>query len=327
MALRATPQRSVGTRHTPVLREEILHFLSRPGAVLVDATVGDGGHAVALLRASGSASRLLGIDLDPNVLAVARTVLVPFGERTTLVHGTFADVARIAAAEGFPRPDGVLFDLGLHSAQLDTQRGFAFRSASALDMRFDPTGTVALPAPEHAALRRLAETHGAYTAADVLRMLPEAALAELLLQYGDERFAGRIASALVTARRRAPIRTTDELVLTVVRALPPRARHGRIHAATRTFQALRMAVNREVESLRAGLHGALGLVAPGGHIAVIAYHSGEDRIVKYAFREAAASGQASLLTKTPITPSATECAVNPRSRSAKLRVLTHTPHQ
>lgn len=327
MAPRTTTRSSAGKRHAPVLREEILHFLARPDAVLVDATVGDGAHAAALLRASGPGSRLLGIDLDQGVLAVARNTLAQFGERTRLVHGTFADVARIAAAEGFPRPDGVLFDLGLHSAQLDAERGFAFRSASALDMRFDPTGTIALPMPEHQGLRRLAETRGAYTAADVLRALPEAALAELLLRYGDERFAGRIASALVTARRRTPIRTTNELVLTVVRALPPRARHGRIHAATRTFQALRMAVNREGESLRAGLRGALGLVAPTGRVAVIAYHSGEDRIVKYAFREAAARGEARLLTKTPTTPSATERAANPRSRSAKLRVLEHTPHQ
>lgn len=314
-------------RHAPVLQVEILRFLARPDTVLVDATVGDGGHAAALLQAAGPASRLLGIDLDQGALAVARTTLAPFGERVKLVHGTFADVARIVEAEGFSHPDGVLFDLGLHSAQLDAQRGFAFRSASALDMRFDPTGTVVLPMPEHKSLRRLAETHGAYTAADILRTLPEAALAELLLHYGDERFARRIASALVAARRRTPIRTTDALVLTIVRALPPHARHGRVHAATRTFQALRMAVNREMESLQAGLRGALGLIAPGGRVAVIAYHSGEDRIVKYAFREAAARGEAQLITKTPITPSTNERAANPRSRSAKLRVLEHTPQQ
>lgn len=327
-----------------MLREEIVRFLvpynsqarsagrARPGAVLVDAAVGDGGHAAALLTASEPDGRLLGIDLDPGALAVARTTLAPFGERVKLVQGTFADIARSATAEGFGEPTGVLFDLGLRHGQLAADRGFAFRGASALDMRFDPTGTIALPEPTHPALRRLARERGAYTAAEVLRFLSTEALADILRTYGDERFARRIANAIVATRARTPIHTTNALVSVVIRALPPRARHGRTHAATRTFQALRIAVNREWESLEAGVRGTLRILAPEGRVAVIAYHSGEDRIVKRLFREAAeprrvhgtaaATGAFALVTPHPRTPSSTERAANPRSRSAKLRVLT-----
>lgn len=248
-------------------------------------------------------------------------VLEPFQERVRLVHGTFADIERHAEAQGFRQATGILFDLGLRSFQLDAAAGFSFRGSSALDMRFDPSGTVALPAPAHAGLRRLAAARGAYTAAEVLRFLPESELADVLRQYGDEPAASRIADAIVTERAHQAIVTTSDLVAIVVRALPPKLRHRRIHAATKTFQALRIAVNREFESLALGLQGALRLLASGGLVAVVSYHSGEDRIVKRLFREAATTGSYTVLTKRPVTPAESELGRNPRSRSAKLRVL------
>lgn len=312
-------------RHTPVLQGEVIRFLARPGAVLIDATVGDGGHAAALLAASGPGARLLGIDLDPAALREAAHVLEPFGERVRLVRGTFADIARHARTENFARPTGILFDLGLRSAQLGADRGFSFGGSATLDMRFDPTGRSALPEPSLPALQRLARQRGAYTAQDVLRFLSARELEEVLRGYGDERFARRVAEMVVEARRRAPVRTASDLVSLVVRARPPRARHGRIHAATKVFQALRIAVNREFESLEAGIREALSILAPGGRVAVIAYHSGEDRMVKRLFRVAAGTGAFSLVTRRPLTTSIPERAANPRSRSAKLRVIEHTP--
>lgn len=312
-------------RHTPVLLGEIVEALARPNAVLIDATVGDGGHAAALLAASGPGARLLGMDLDPEALREAAHVLEPFGERVRLACGAFADVRRHARTEGFVSPTGILFDLGLRSAQLGADRGFSFGGSAALDMRFDPAGRIALPEPSLPSLQRLARQRGAYTAQDVLRFLSVRELEEVLRGYGDERFARRIAETVVEARRRAPVRTASDLASLVVRARPRSARHGRIHAATKVFQALRIAVNREFESLEAGIHGALSILAPGGRAAVIAYHSGEDRIAKRLFREAAGAGEFSLVTRRPLTPSIPERAANPRSRSAKLRVIEHTP--
>lgn len=331
-----------------MLSEAIVEFLARPNAALIDATVGDGGHAVALLEASGTHARLLGIDLDLGALAGAERVLAPYGERVHLVHGTFADLQRVAEEYGFGAATGVLFDLGLRAGQLEARRGFSFLEDAVLDMRFDSSGRMTVPEPEHLALRRLAHTRPAYTAADILARLPEADLADIFWRYGDEWHARRIARALVATRKRSPITTTRALVLLVVRALPPRARHRRIHAATKVFQALRIAVNREFESLRRGLAAALTLLAPGGsarssfagdaggparrspegeggRIAVISYHSGEDRIAKEIFRDAARRGHL-LLTRRPLRPSTAAVAANPRSRSAKLRILERPAH-
>ncbi len=346
------PEGTVG--HTPVLQAEIVAALARsdgaslghpaesrsdsvlgpsalrirganpkgtPGAVLIDATVGDGGHAAALLRASGAGARLLGLDLDPVSLREAAHVLAGFGDRVRLLQGTFADMALLAREAGFSEATGILLDLGLRSGQLSASRGFSFQGSSALDMRFDPSGAVPLPEPEHAALRRLAKARGAFTAADILRRLREDELADVLWRYGDETHARAIARAVVSARRTSPMHTTSDLVRIGVQARPPRARHGRLHAATRTFQALRIAVNREFESLTRGLEDALGLLARGGRLAVIAYHSGEDRIVKRKFREAARTGRFAEETKHPLVPSGAERMANPRSRSAKLRII------
>ncbi len=307
--------------HVPVLIEEVVSFLARPNAVLVDGTLGDGGHARALLDVSPGESRLLGLDLDQDALAYARSRLAPCGDRVQLVHETFAHVAKVATREGLPPATGILFDLGMSTRHLGVERGFSFHNLGTLDMRFDASGTIPLPEPEHPGLRVLARRNPAYTAADVLAGLRAEELAELFRTYGGEHHALRIGAAIVRARSRAVVRTVPELVHVIVRALPPPARHGRIHAATRVFQALRIAVNREQETLREGLAGALSLLAPGGRLAVISFHSGEDRLVKQWFRDAAHTTRARLLTKHPIRPTPDEIQRNPWSRSAKLRVL------
>lgn len=325
-------------QHTPVLCIEVVGALARPEGIFIDATVGSGGHAAALLEASGPKSRLLGIDLDPSALRDAAERLRPFGDRVTLVHGTFAQLQSLAEARGFSPNSGILFDLGLRSDQLAQGRGFSFRESAPLDMRFDPTQSARLPEPAHPALRRLARRQPAYTASEVLAQLSSDELAAIFREYADERFADRIADAVVSSRKKHPLRTTDELSTLVVRALPPAARHGRLHAATRVFQALRIAVNRERESLEAGIQDALALLASGGparsashsdaggRLAVLSYHSGEDRLVKQSFRGATRNEQYRIFTKKPITPSAADEEHNPRSRSAKLRILTHTTH-
>ncbi len=318
------PQGTQNRRHIPVFRAEVVSALARPAAILIDATIGDGGHAASLLAASGPKARLLGVDLDPAALHEAGHVLEAYGDRVRLVHGTFADIQRIAEEAGFGDATGIVFDLGLRSSLLDQDRGFSFRGSSRLDMRFDSRGQIRLPEPSHSGLRRLARQRGNYTAAEVLRFLSAKDLGDLLRQYGDEHAARKISEGIVTTRRERDIASTSDLVSVVIRSLPPRARHGRIHAATKTFQALRIAVNREFESLEIGLRGALSLLGAGGRLAVSAYHSGEDRIVKRVFREAVSSGHFAHMTKRPLTPTDREQQENPRGRSAKLRILEHT---
>ncbi len=281
------------------------------GGRFIDATVGAGGHAAGLLAASAPDGRLLGLDRDPAALAVARERLSTYGERVRLVQADFADLAAIAHTQGFAPVDGVLFDLGVSSLQLaDPNRGFSFQAEGPLDMRFDPTQDL--------------------TAADLINELPVDDLAELLYQYGEERESRRIARAIAQAR---PIRTTRQLAEVVARAIGGRV--GRIHPATRTFQALRIAVNDELARLKAALPQAVAVLRPGGRLAVIAFHSLEDRIVKEFMRResrgcicepglpACVCGHKAslrLITRKPITPSAGEVQANPRSRSAKLRV-------
>lgn len=300
-----------------------MRFLARPGGTFIDGTIGDGGHAAALLIASGAESRLFGLDLDPVAVHAAQEFLAPFGDRVRLQQGTFADLKRHARAAGWTAASGILLDLGLRTGHLDATRGFSFHSEASLDMRFDATGTMALPEPHLPALRRLAHQKPAYTAADILMRLSTAELADVFRTYSDERFGKRIADAIVTARRRSPITNTSELKHLIIRALPPAARHGRIHAATRVFQALRIAVNREFESLEHGLNDALELLDHGGRLAVLSYHSGEDRIVKQRFRVAHATGTFTILTKHTLRATLHEQTLNPRSRSTKLRVIEH----
>jgi len=293
-------------RHTPVLLHEVLDGLApHTDGSYLDGTLGGGGHAAAVLEASAPNGRLLGIDADLSALAASGARLAAFGERVTLVHGNFRDIGRLAHAQGFEPIDGLLLDLGVSSHQIDTpERGFSFAADAPLDMRLDPTG-------------------GA-TAADLVNDTPESELADMIFRYGEERGSRRVARFISEARRTQPIERTLELAELVTRALG--GRHGKIHPATRTFQALRIAVNRELESLESVLPQAVELLAPGGRMAIISFHSLEDRIVKLFFRTESGYGgseqpaRLQIITKKPIEASEQEARANPRSRSAKLRI-------
>ncbi|MDH5642538.1 MAG: 16S rRNA (cytosine(1402)-N(4))-methyltransferase RsmH [Nitrospira sp.] len=292
-------------RHVPVFSQEIAWWLVRQGPmVIVDCTVGYGGHAEMLLSNSDSATKVIGLDQDPQAVAFSRQRLMGFGERVIVRKGNYREVKGHLAALGVSKVDGVLFDLGVSSPQLDdAARGFSFRLDGPLDMRMDQTtGT---------------------TAAELVNSSQEHELADMIFQFGEERYSRRIARAIVRARVQSPIETTGALASLVAGAVPSSYRHGRIHCATRTFQALRIAVNRELEGLAPSLQDAADLLAPGGRMCVISFHSLEDRIVKHTFRSLAQGSDVcfSLPTKKPIVPSEQECAVNPRARSAKLRVI------
>ncbi len=291
--------------HLPVLVDEVT-FLLRPrhGGWVVDGTIGMGGHAERLLEAGGAHTRLLGIDHDPEALARSAARLARFGDRVTLRHGSFRDLREHAREAGVERAAAILLDLGLSSSQLEgSGRGFPFQKDEPLDMRFDPTRG-----------RR---------AADLLAHASEEELARILFEHGEERHARRIARRIVERRQRAPIRTTAELVEAVKAGVPRAAWSHRIHVATRTFQALRIAVNEEPEALRAALEAAPELLESGGRLGVISFHSGEDRAVKHAFRALRDRGFAPL-DPSPIAASDDETRDNPRARSAKLRVLQRT---
>jgi 16S rRNA (cytosine1402-N4)-methyltransferase len=293
-------------QHIPVLLAEVIAGLApRPDGRYIDGTLGGGGHAAAILGATVPGGRLLGIDADPAALAAGASRLASFGERVILAHGNFRDLTQLARANGFEPAAGILLDLGVSSHQLDTpERGFSFMADAPLDMRMDPTG--------------------GETAADLVDELSEGELADVIYRYGEEHGSRRIARAIVAARRAGRIATTGELAEIVARALG--GRHGKIHPATRTFQALRIAVNHELESLEAALPQAVETLAPGGRLAVIAFHSLEDRIVKQYFRAESGYGGTTgptrlrILTKKPIEAGSAEARANPRARSAKLRI-------
>jgi 16S rRNA (cytosine1402-N4)-methyltransferase len=289
--------------HEPVMVREVLEQLApERGGLFVDCTVGLGGHARALLDAG--ASRLIGLDRDPAALAHAGAALAPFGGRVELVHGDYRAMPQLLDARGIAAVDGVLADLGVSSMQLDAGgRGFSFRRDEPLDMRMD---TTAGP-----------------TAADALREVGERALADLIYEFGEERHSRRIARAIVAARAQRAIETTGQLADIVRRAIP-RKGYTRIDPATRTFQAIRIWVNRELEGLDAFLAAAAGRLAAGGRLAVITFHSLEDRIVKHTFRALQAEGTIAVRTKRPIVPAEAEVARNPRARSAKLRAAERT---
>ena len=291
--------------HIPVLLAEILALLQpRPGGRYLDATIGLGGHAEAILRAAEPEATLVGIDLDGEALAVARERLRPFGERVRLIQGRYEALSELVGADA--RFDGILFDLGVSSYQLDTpERGFAFGREGPLDMRMD---------------RSQGEP-----AAQLVSRLPERELANLIFRWGEDRHSRRIARAIVAARAVEPIATTIALAGVVGRAIPRRFWPRGIHPATRTFQALRIAVNQELADLGPALEGAVAHLVPGGRAAVISFHSLEDRIVKQTWRRLEAAGAVRLLTKRPLTVREAEEQRNPRSRSAKLRALERMP--
>jgi 16S rRNA (cytosine1402-N4)-methyltransferase len=269
----------------------------------IDGTLGGAGHAAAILAASAPHSELIGIDLDPVALAVAHDRLGAFAPRVHLVRGNYEFMATYAAQLGWEWVDGIVLDLGVSSYQLDTPaRGFSFQHDAPLDMRLDPDGDI--------------------TAATLVNTLDERALADVIYTYGEEHASRRIARFIVDARKRTTLTSTSQLAQVVTRALG--GRHGRIHPATRTFQALRIAVNQELRVLEAVIPQALALLAPGGRLAIISFHSLEDRIVKVAFRHAMLQNDRTtfrVLTPKPHEADAHEQQINPRSRSAKLRVI------
>jgi len=286
--------------HVPVMTAEVLGYL-RPdrGGIFVDCTVGLGGHARAMLEAG--ATRLVGLDRDTQALAQARAVLEPWRDRVELVHRDYRAIEGVLDSRGIGPVDGALADLGLSSFQLEGEgRGFSFQRDEPLDMRMDQSG--------------------GETAADLVSRSSERDLADAIFAYGEERFSRRIARAIVEARRDEPVATTGRLAAIVRRAIPVRGRM-RIDPATRTFQALRIWVNRELEGLDRFLNGVVGRLRAGARLVVITFHSLEDRIVKHTFRglERAGAPVVKILTKKPVLPADDEVRQNPRARSAKLR--------
>jgi 16S rRNA (cytosine1402-N4)-methyltransferase len=301
--------------HRPVLLDEVIVWL-RPqvGAVLVDGTVGAGGHAAALARQVGSSGRIIGLDRDPAMLALARKATE--GLPVTLVHAPHSAMREVLRELGISSVQGVLLDLGLSSDQLAwAHRGFSFVSEGPLDMRFDPDASLETSSTSKST---------GPTAGELLSKLSADELAQMFFDYGEERFSRRIARQIVETRRQAPLETTRQLAELVRRSVPGRFRHGPIDPATRVFQALRIVVNDELGHLDATLKELPEILAPGGRAAVISFHSLEDRRVKWAFRN---DPGLFVLTKKPVTATAREVAVNPRARSAKLRVAERCPNQ
>ena len=297
--------------HQPVLYHEIIHALQPKSAgYYVDGTLGAGGHARGILEACTPDGRLLGMDVDPQALALARETLAPYGQRVRLKQASYDSLAEILHEIGWDKVDGILLDLGLSSMQLDTpERGFSFLHDAPLDMRFNPDSPT--------------------TAADLVNKLPQDELADLIYHYGEERASRRIAQAIVTAR---PLQTTRQLAAVIETVSP---RKGRVHPATQTFQALRIAVNEELERVENVLPQAVAALKSGGRLAIISFHSLEDRIVKEYFRRESrdcicppkqpvctCGHKATLneISRKPITPGEAEITDNPRAWSAKLRI-------
>lgn len=304
--------------HKPVLLEETLtYWASQPQGTYIDGTVGGGGHSAALLQRLPQA-QLICIDQDDEALAAAKEKLAPFSGRVHFVKENFANILEVAKALDLPNVDGVLLDIGVSSYQLDCgERGFSYMQDAPLDMRMDRNGS-------------------GPTAAHLVNTLTEEELANIIYQYGEERFSRRIARQIVAARQEKPIATTGELTALIKKAMPAVAKHEEQHPAKRTFQALRIAVNQELAVLEKGLSGALEILRPGGHLCVITFHSLEDRIVKETFRawakgctcppdlpvcQCGKTPSVRLLTRKPIAATEKELQENPRSRSAKLRAV------
>ncbi len=298
--------------HVPVLYHEVLALLQpQPGGLYLDGTLGAGGHTVGLLTLSAPTGRVLGFDRDPDAIRYAQQRLASYGDRVVLVQANYAEMAHLAPSNGFALLDGILLDLGLSSPQLQNpERGFSFMRPGPLDMRFDPTQ--------------------GETAADLLNNLTEAELADIFWRYGEERHSRALARAIVAGR---PLHTTTQLADLAARV---KGRKGRIHPATQLFQALRIAVNGELAAVETGVTAAVNLLKPGGRLAVISFHSLEDRFVKQYFRQLSqncvcppdqpictcnARAVARRVTRKAVKPAAAEIQANPRSRSARLRVI------
>lgn len=289
---------TAGIYHLPVLREKVLEMLGiRQDGIYIDATSGLGGHAEAILTEIGPEGRIIGIDRDEEALRGVHERLSD--SRLILMRGNFSDMERMVSGSGIDAVDGILFDLGVSGMQLRSPwRGFSFTSDAPLDMRMDRNQEL--------------------SAKDVVNRYPERELERIFREFGEERRARKIAEAITRQRQKKPIETCTELAKLVEKVYG--IIRGRIHPATRTFQALRIAVNQELVHLERGLHASLHLLKKGGRICVISYHSLEDRIVKHFIADHARSGLLRIMTKKPITPAPEELRTNPSSRSAKLRV-------
>lgn len=289
--------------HKPVLMHEVLQYLDpKPGGIFIDATINGGGHAVAIADRIGKNGKLLGIDRDCELVEKLKVSSFKFQiSDFQVVCDTFADIERIAQEGWFSEIDGIIFDLGFSSFHIEQSgRGFSFLRDEPLDMRFDSRKDI--------------------PARDIVNKWPENELRELLWTTGEERFGRSIARQIVQERDRAPIERTFQLVEIVRRAVPGRYRHGRVHFATRTFQALRICVNDELKHVAQGVERAVWLLKSGGRIAVLSFHSGEDRIVKDIFRSLEQEDIVKRVIKKPVRATAEEIRNNPRARSAKLRV-------
>lgn len=314
----------MGFSHLSVLPQEVIAFLQpRPGGLYVDGTLGGGGHTELILEQSAPTGRVIGFDRDPAALAAAGARLQRFGDRLQLIHDNFAGLRQQLTAHGIIGIDGILLDLGVSSHQLDTpERGFSFQVDAPLDMRMNPTEGIA--------------------AVDLVNDADEAELTEIIYRFGEERWAKRIAKFIIAARAEQQIATTGQLAAIICGAIPRKAQEERIHPATRTFQALRIAVNQELASLEEALAAIVDLLNPGGRAVVISFHSLEDRIVKESFRSytgrctcprdfpqcvCGAQARLKVLTSKPVMATAAEIATNPRARSAKLRAAERLPEE
>lgn len=302
--------------HTPVMLEKVLQSLRcRPGGIYVDGTLGGGGHALAILENTAPDGLLIGIDRDEDALLESEKRLQPFGQRKILIKGNFADIGEILTNLNIRKVDGILLDLGVSSHQLDTaDRGFSFSLDAPLDMRMDQSSR--------------------YRAYDLVNLSPEKELRQVIRDYGEEPMAGRIARAILAKRASAPIRTTLELADVVCRAVRRQGVRKKVHPATRTFQAIRMAVNQELSNLSTAIDTGIDQLGQGGRFSIISFHSLEDRIVKETFRsregrcqcppglpvcQCQREAKLRVLTRKPLRPEADESERNPRARSARLR--------
>lgn len=288
--------------HIPVMCKEIIGYLNlRPGSVIIDATIGTAGHSVEILKHIMPGGLLIGIDKDKETLEVCRERLQEFQDRLILIHDDFRNIDKIVANLKLKGCDGILFDLGISRFQLDDpERGFSFSKEGPLDMRMDRESFI--------------------SAYDLVNNLNADEISDMLWNFGQERWHNRIARHLCDERLKRPIITTRQLSDCVVHSIPYNARHGRIHAATRTFQAIRIAVNRELESEEEALKKSIGILNKGGRICVISFHSLEDRLVKLNFRHLSHAGELKIITPKPVIASSEERLANPNARSAKLRV-------
>jgi len=290
--------------HIPVMLREVIDYLDlAPGKIIVDATIGTGGHSLEILKKITPGGRLIGLDRDENSLAVCRQRLSEFNGSYELVHANFVDLDQVLEKLGIAGIDGIVFDLGISTYQLkDIERGFSFQQEGPLDMRMDKSSYI--------------------TAYDLLNNLDEREISSILWNLGQERWHNRIARLLVQERRVEPISTTSQLADLVMRAIPYRYRKSyyRIHPATRTFQAVRIAVNRELEILESAVKKAVAILKKKAKICVISFHSLEDRAIKHTFRALKAEGLIDIITAKPMTPVESEVAANPSSRSSKFRV-------